>query len=58
MADLQLQEQDPVLAASTAKPSNMKERSMRALVQQYPRRFLKNGILRPGQADQRRVTRQ
>ncbi len=63
MADLQqLQQQDPVLrpvlAASTAKPSNMKERSMRALVQQYPRRFLKNGILRRGQADQRRVTRQ
>ena len=48
MADLQqLQQQDPVLrpvlAASTAKPSNMKERSTRALVQQYPRRFLKNG---------------
>ena len=54
MADLQLQQQDPVLAASTAKPSNMKERSTRALVQQYPRRFLKNGILRRGQADQRR----
>ncbi len=29
---------------------------MRALVQQYPRRFLKNGILRRGQADQRRGT--
>ena len=48
MADLQqLQQQDPVLrpvlAASTAKPSNMKERSMRALVQQYLRRFLENG---------------
>ena len=61
MADLQqLQQQDPVLrpvlVASTAKPSNMKERSMRALVQQYPRRFLKNGILRRGQADQRRGT--
>ena len=61
MADLQkLQQQDPVLrpvlVASTAKPSNMKERSTRALVQQYPRRFLKNGILRRGQADQRRVT--
>ena len=41
-----------------SQPSNMKERSMRALVQQYPRRFLKNGILRRGQADQRRVTRQ
>ncbi len=55
MADLQqLQQQDPVLAASTAKPSNIKERSTRALVQQYPRRFLKNGILRRGQADQRR----
>ena len=61
MADLQqLQQQDPVLrpvlAASTAKPSNMKEHSTRALVQQYPRRFLKNGILRRGQADQRRGT--
>ena len=48
MADLQqLQQQDPVLrpvlAASTAKPSNMKERSTQALVQQYPRRFLKTG---------------
>ena len=63
MPDLQqLQQQDPVLcpvlAASTAKPSNMKERSTRALVQQYPRRFLKNGILRRGQADQRRGTRE
>ena len=60
MADLQLQQQGPVirpvLAASTAKPSNLKERSTRALVQQYPRRFLKNGILRRGQADQRRGT--
>ena len=61
MADLQqLQQQDPILgpalAAWPAKPSNMKERSMRALVQQYPRRFLKNGILRRGQADQRRGT--
>jgi len=58
MADLQLQQQDPVLrpvlAAWPAKPSNMKEHSTRALVQQYPRRFLKNGILRRGQADQRR----
>ena len=59
MADMQqLQQQDPVLrpvlAASTAKPSNIKERSTRALVQQYPRRFLKNGILCRGQADQRR----
>ena len=58
MADLQqLQQQDSVLrlvlAVSTAKPSNMKERS-RALVQQYPRRFLKNGFLRRGQADERR----
>ena len=57
MADLQqLQQQDlvlrPVLAAWPAKPSNMKERSTRALVQQYPQRFLKNGILRCGQADQ------
>ena len=53
----QLQQQDPVLrpvlAASTAKLSDIKERSTRALVQQYPRRFLKNGILRRGQADQR-----
>ena len=59
MADLQqLQQQDPdlgpALAAWPAKPSNTKERSTRALVQQYPRRFLKNGILRRGQADQRR----
>ena len=61
MADLQqLQQQDPVLgpvlAAWPAKPSDTKERSTRALVQQYPRRFLKNGILRRGQADQRRGT--
>ena len=60
MADLQRQQQHPVLgpalAAWPAKPSNMKERSMRALVQQYPRRFRngKNGILHRGQADQRR----
>ena len=58
MADLQLQQQDPVLrpvlAASTAKLSDTKERSTRTLVQQYRRRFLKNGILRRGQADQRR----
>ena len=61
MADLQIQQQDPVLgpalAAWPAKPSNTKERSTRALVQHYPRRFrLKNGILRRGQADQRRGT--
>ena len=61
MADLQLQQQDPVLrpmlSAWPAKPSNRKERSTRALVQQYPRRFLlKNEILRRGQADQRRGT--
>ena len=62
MADLQqLQQQDPVLrpvlAAWPAKPSNMKERSTWALMQQYPRRFLlKNGILRRRQADQRRGT--
>ena len=61
MADLQLQQQDPVLrpvpAASTAKLSDTKERSTQALVQQYPRRFLlKNEILRRGQADQRRGT--
>ena len=53
MADLQqLQQQDPVLrpvlTASTAKLSDTKERSTRALVQHYPRRFLKNGILRRG----------
>ena len=58
MADLQRQQQDPVLgpvlAAWPAKPSDTKERSTRALVQQYPRRFLKNGINRRGQADQRR----
>ena len=58
MADLQIQQQDPVLgpalAAWPVKPSNTKERSTPALVQQYPRRlFLKNGILRRGQADQR-----
>ena len=56
MADLQLQQQDPVLgpapAAWPAKLSDTKERSARA----YPRRFLKNGILRRGQADQRRGT--
>ena len=58
MADLQqLQQQEPVLrpvlATWPAKPSDTKERSTRALVQQYPRRFLKNAILRRGQADQR-----
>ena len=63
MADLQqLQQQDPVLgpvlAAWTAKPSDTKERSTRALVQQYSRQFLKNGIHRRGQADQRRGTRE
>ena len=62
MADLQLQQQDPVLrpalAAWPAKPSDTKERSTRALVQQYPRRFLKNGIHRRGLADQRRGTRE
>ena len=60
MAGLQLQQQDPVLgpvlAAWPAKPSDTKERTTRALVQQYPRRFLKNGILRRGQAEQRRGT--
>ena len=60
MADLQLQQQDPVirpvLAAWPANPSNMKECSTRVLVQQYPRRFLRNGILRRGQADHRRGT--
>ena len=63
MADLQqLQQQDPVLrpvlAAWTAKLSDTMERSTLALVQQYSRRFLKNGILRCGQADQRRGTLQ
>ena len=52
MADLQLQQQDPVLgpapAAWPAKPSNTKECSKSVLVQQHPRRFLKNGILRRG----------
>ena len=54
MADLQLQQQAPVLrpvlAAWPAKPSTW------VLVQQYPRRFLKNGILRRGQADKRHGT--
>ena len=61
MADLQqLQQRDPVLgpvlAAWPAKPSDTKERSMRALVQQYPRLFLKKGLLHRTQADQRRGT--
>ena len=60
MADLQLQQHDPVLgpvlAAWPAKPSDTKERTTRALMPQYPRWFLKNGILRRGQADQRRGT--
>ena len=60
MADLQVQQQDPVLglmfAAWPPKPSDTKERSTRALVQQYHRRFLKNGILRRGQADQHHGT--
>ena len=63
MVDLQLQQQDPILgpapAAWPAKPSDTKERSTRVLVQQYPRRFLlKNEILRRGQADHRRGTRE
>ena len=63
LADLQqLQQQDPVLgpvlAAWPAKPSDTKERSMRALVQQYPRLFLKKGVLHRRQADQRRGTLQ
>ena len=58
LADLQqLQQQDPVLGpvltAWPAKPSDTKERSMRALVQQYPRLFLKRGGLHCRQADQR-----
>ena len=60
MAGLQLQQQDPVLrpmlTAWPAKPFDTKERSTRSLVQQYPRRFLKNRILRRGQADQHRGT--
>ena len=61
LADLQqLQQQDPVLgpvlAAWPAKPSDTKERSVRALVQQYPRLFLKKGVLHRRQADQRRGT--
>ena len=61
LADLQqLQQQDPVLgpvlAAWPAKPSDTKERSIRALVQQYPRLFLKKGVLHRRQADQRRGT--
>ena len=61
LADLQLlQQQDPVLspvlATWPAKPSDTKERSMRALVQQYPRLFLKKGVLHRRQADQRRGT--
>ena len=61
MADVQqLQQQDPVLgpvfAAWPAKPSDTKERPMRALVQQYSRLFLKKGILHRRQADQRRGT--
>ena len=60
MADLQLQQQVPVPspapAAWPAKPSDTKERSTRALVQQDHRRFLKNGLLCRGQADQRRGT--
>ena len=58
MAELQqLQQQDSflrlVLTASTAKLSDTKEHSTQALVQQYSRWFLKNGISRHGQADQR-----
>ena len=62
MADLQQQQQQdpvlgPALAAWPAKPFDTKERSTRALLQQYSRRFLlKNEILRRGQADQRRGT--
>ena len=57
MADLQqLQQQDPVLgpvlAAWPAKPSDTKERSTRALVQQYLRLFLKKEVLHRRQSDQ------
>ena len=59
MADLEIQQHDPVLrpvlAAWPAKPPDTKKHPNRALVQQYPRRFLKNGILRRGH-DQRRGT--
>ena len=61
LADLQqLQQQDPVLglvlAAWPAKPSDTKERSMQALVQQYPLLFLKKGVLHRRQTDQRHGT--
>ena len=61
MTDLQqLQQRDPVLgpvlASWPAKPSDTKESSMRALVQQYPRLFLKKGVLHRRQADQWRGT--
>ena len=61
LADLQqLLQRDPVLGpvltAWPAKPSDTKERSMRALVQQYPRLFLKKGVIHRRQADQRRGT--
>ena len=57
MADLQqLQKRDPVLgpvfAAWPAKPSDTKECSMWTMVQQYPRLFLKKGVLHRRQADQ------
>ena len=35
----------PVIAAWPAKPSVSKERPMRTLVQQYPRLFLRDGVL-------------
>ena len=62
MADLQLQQQDPVLrpvlAASTAKLPDTKERSTRALCAAVPSTVPEEWLLRRGQADQRRGTRE
>ena len=59
VADLhELQTQDqiigPVIAAWPAKPSLSKESPMRTLVQQYPRLFLRDGVLYRRQTDQPR----
>ena len=58
MADLQqLQHQDPVLGpVLAAKSSDIKERSMQALLQQYHRLFLNSGVFHRRQADQSRGT--
>ena len=58
VADLQqLLQQDPVLGpVLAAKSSDIKERSMQALLQQYPRLFLNSGVFHRRQADQRRGT--